>query len=59
MTRFAQSAASELPFSLLEHGTVGTASSGGCNCAGTTTLVPDALAIELETLTGGGNTEQP
>lgn len=59
MTRFTECVSSELPFTILAHGAVGTATSGGCNCAGSTTLLPDALAEELETMIGRGETEQP
>jgi hypothetical protein len=59
MSRFTECASSELPFTLLEHGSVGTAASGGCICAVSTMLVPDALAEELEAMTGGSDTAQP
>lgn len=59
MTRFTECGSSELPFTVLAHGAVGTATDGGCNCAETTTLLPDALAEELDTMIGKGEMEQP
>lgn len=48
MTRFSECAWSDVPFGLLGRVSIGTATSGGCNCVQSPTQEPDPLALELE-----------
>lgn len=53
ITRLIECAWSELPFGILDNGSVGTAASSGCDCAQTSTQELDGLALEIDALLEG------